>query len=126
MALSNKALHGFAKADLYDKHRPTYPSEALAILVATAQVEGVEGASIVDLAAGTGKFTELLAARPERFDVVAVEPHADMREQLARKSLENVTVIDGLSTAIPAESSSVDAVFAAQVGTRACSSRHGR
>jgi len=120
MALSNKALHGFAKADLYDKHRPTYPPEALAILLRAALVDGVEGARIVDLAAGTGKFTEGLAAREEHFDTLAIEPHDEMREQLVRKSLDNVTVMEGLSTAIPADSGSVDAVFAAQVRIRAC------
>jgi predicted RNA methylase len=128
MALSDKALHGFAKAELYDKHRPTYPPEALSILLGAALVDGVEGARVVDLAAGTGKFTEGLAARNERFAILAVEPHHGMREQLARKSLNNVTVVDGLSTAIPAESGSVDAVFAAQVRTRSCfaSSRRAR
>jgi ubiquinone/menaquinone biosynthesis C-methylase UbiE len=120
MALSSKARDGFAKAELYDQHRPTYPPEALQMLLVAAQVDGVEGATVIDLAAGTGKFTEGLAARKERFDIVAVEPHAGMREQLARKALENVTVKDGFSTAIPAESDSVDAVFAAQVRTHAC------
>jgi hypothetical protein len=67
------------------------------------------------LAAGTGKFTELLACRDERFSVLAVEPHDEMRQQLALKSLDNVAVANGLSTAMPAPDESVDAVFAAQV-----------
>lgn len=118
--LSDKAVHGFAKAALYDKHRPSYPPEALAILLDAAEVSGVAGASLVDLGAGTGKFTQVLAAREEQFNIVAVEPHPGMREQLAHKSLNNVTVSEGLSTAIPADSGSVDAVFAAQVRIRAC------
>ncbi|KAF2684923.1 methyltransferase domain-containing protein [Lentithecium fluviatile CBS 122367] len=112
--LSDKAVQGFAKAALYDKHRPSYPPEALAVLLDAAMVSGVEGARIVDLGAGTGKFTEALAAREEHFKIVAIEPHAEMREQLACKSLNNVAVKDGFSTAIPADHSSVDAVFAAQ------------
>lgn len=113
--LSSKAVSGFANAALYDEHRPSYPSDAVTILLDAAVVDGVDGARVVDLAAGTGKFTELLSARKERFSVLAVEPHAEMRAHLAAKAFDNVTVSDGLSTAIPAESETADAVFAAQV-----------
>ncbi|KAF2112373.1 methyltransferase [Lophiotrema nucula] len=112
--LSEKAVSGFANAELYDKHRPSYPPHAVGLLLEAACVSGVRGASVVDLAAGTGKLTELLASRGEHFQIVAVEPHDGMRNELARKELKNVTVLDGLSTAIPADSDSVDAVFAAQ------------
>lgn len=117
--LSDSAVGGFAKARLYDQHRPSYPPDAVAALLDAARVRAVRGASLVDLAAGTGKFTELLAARPERFNVVAVEPHPEMRAELVRKALHRVVVTDGLSTAIPAQSESADAVFAAQVRRRA-------
>lgn len=116
--LSEKAVSGFANAALYDAHRPSYPPEAVTKLVDVAAVSGLDGARIVDLAAGTGKFTELLAKRKEEFDILAVEPHDEMREQLARKGLKNVKVTDGLSTAIPAEDETMDAVFAAQVCAR--------
>ncbi|KAF2657355.1 S-adenosyl-L-methionine-dependent methyltransferase [Lophiostoma macrostomum CBS 122681] len=112
--LSEKAVSGFAKADLYEEHRPSYPQQAVAILLDAAAVNGYKGARLVDLAAGTGKFTELLAAREEQFSINAVEPHHEMRKQLEQKALNNVTVTDGLSTAIPEETESVDAVFAAQ------------
>ncbi|KAF2794036.1 methyltransferase domain-containing protein [Melanomma pulvis-pyrius CBS 109.77] len=112
--LSEKAKSGFAEAALYDAHRPSYPPDAVASLLVAAGVAGVVGASLIDLAAGTGKLTELLAARHEQFNIVAVEPHEGMREQLVRKTLEHVTATDGLSTSIPADSESVDAVFAAQ------------
>lgn len=114
-SLSEKAVSGFANAALYDEHRPSYPSEAVSALLRAASVDGVQGVRLVDLAAGTGKFTELLALRQEHFDILAVEPHQEMREQLIRKSLDNVTVTDGLSTAIPADNENVDAVYAAQV-----------
>lgn len=114
--LSEKAVDGFADAASYDAHRPSYPPDAVASLLAAARVSDVQGARLLDLAAGTGIFTELLAAREERFNIVAVEPHPGMRDQLARKELDNVTVTDGLSTAIPAENEGLDAVFAAQVG----------
>ncbi|PSN65577.1 methyltransferase [Corynespora cassiicola Philippines] len=112
--ISERAVTGFANASHYDEHRPSYPLDALVRLMDAAAVSSLSGARIVDLAAGTGKLTELLSARGEQFDIVAVEPHEGMREQLARKHLNNVTVKSGLSTAIPVEPESVDAVFAAQ------------
>ncbi|CAI6341467.1 unnamed protein product [Periconia digitata] len=112
--LSQKAVEGFAQAALYDQHRPSYPDEAVTALLEAAKLIGLDAASLVDLAAGTGKFTEALAARPERFRTLAVEPHAQMREQLARKNLDDVTVAEGYSTAIPAASETIDAVFVAQ------------
>lgn len=113
--LSDKAVSGFANAALYDEHRPSYPPHAVTTLLEAAAVSSHEGARLIDLAAGTGKFTELLAKREEKFRILAVEPHHGMREQLTRKGLQNVTAADGLSTAIPTEDESVDAVFAAQV-----------
>jgi len=112
--ISEKALNGFAEAALYDEHRPSYPQEAVAKLLVAAAVKDIEDAKVLDLAAGTGKLTELLAARDEQFNIIAVEPHSGMREQLERKRLRNVKVTDGLSTSIPAEDESIDAMFAAQ------------
>ena len=43
-------------------------------------VSGLHGTRIVDLAAGTGKLTEPLAARDEEFDILAAEPYARMRK----------------------------------------------
>ena len=43
-------------------------------------VSDMHGTRIVDLAAGTGKLTELLAARDEEFDILAVEPYARTRK----------------------------------------------
>lgn len=113
--LSDKAVTGFANAALYDEHRPSYPPQAVAKLLEASGVTGVKGAHVLDLAAGTGKFTELLAQSDEHFAIVAVEPHEQMREQLIRKALRNVIVTDGLSTSIPAQDDTFDAVFAAQV-----------
>lgn len=113
--LSDKAVTGFANAALYDEHRPSYPPLAVTKLLEAAALTGVKGAHVLDLAAGTGKFTELLAQSEEQFAIVAVEPHEQMRDQLVRKALNNVTVTDGLSTSIPAQDDTFDAVFAAQV-----------
>ena len=69
----------------------------------------------MDLAAGTGKFTELLVKRDEAYKVIAVEPHPDMRGVLEEKKLKGLQVLDGLSTSIPLPDGSADAIIAAQV-----------
>lgn len=77
-------------------------------------VSGLHGTRIVDLVAGTGKLTELFAARDEEFDILAAEPYARMRKELERKQLNKVIAQEGLSTMIPTENATVDAVIAAQ------------
>ncbi len=113
---SNQANEGFTDASSYDTHRPSYPLDVVDALLARLQVKGVRSARIVDLGAGTGKFTELLAARDEKYNVVAVEPHEEMRRVLNTKRLSTVDVMDGDASNMPVESHSVDAVVAAQVG----------
>ncbi|MCT1477062.1 class I SAM-dependent methyltransferase [Microbacterium sp. p3-SID336] len=89
----------------YDRFRPGFPRQA-----ADAVLPESVGA-VLDLGAGTGKFTELLIDRAAR--VIAVEPSAMMREVLRRK-LPEVDGAPGTAEDIPLESSSVDAVCVAQ------------
>ncbi|GAB7349518.1 hypothetical protein MBLNU459_g0223t2 [Dothideomycetes sp. NU459] len=112
--LHPSAQSGFSNAADYDKHRPSFPPESVDVLLDNLRVKEISGATVVDLAAGTGKYTELLAERPEQFNVVAIEPHADMRKVLEEKKLSTVDIKDGLSTSMPLEDESVDAVIAAQ------------
>ena len=56
-------------ADEYERTRPDYPPELLDLLPLDAS------ASVLDLGAGTGKLTRVLAARYA--EVVAVEPLFD-------------------------------------------------
>ncbi|KAK4671485.1 hypothetical protein QC764_606275 [Podospora pseudoanserina] len=63
----------------------------------------------------TGKLTEDLAAWSPKFRIIALEPHGQMRDFLAQKRLQNVTVMDGLAQHIPLPDESVDCVLAAQV-----------
>ena len=122
--INERALNGFKDATSYDQNRPSYPPEAVTNILEAAGVKGVEGARILDLAAGTGKFTELLAARRregegdgegEGLEVVAVEPVAKMRRELEAKRLAGVTARDGLATRMGGvEDGWADAVVAAQ------------
>ena len=74
-SIPSASTEGFQNASSYDMHRPTYPREAVTRLLKHLQIHGVKKARIVDLAAGTGKFTELLVARDEDFEILAIEPH---------------------------------------------------
>lgn len=113
--LPSGALSGFADGAAYDRHRPSYPPAAVASLLAHMRLAALPAARIVDVAAGTGKFTELLAARPERFRLAAVEPHAGMRAELARKRLAGVdVVVDGLAARLPLADAWADGVVCAQ------------
>ena len=115
-SLNPLAQTGFANAAAYDTHRPSFPAKSVDVLLDNVRIANQPGATVVDLAAGTGKFTELLAKRPEQYKITAIEPHPDMRKVLEGKNLSAVDVKDGLSTSIPFPNESVDAVIAAQVG----------
>lgn len=115
--ISTRAAAGFSNSAAYDTHRPTYAAAVVDELLTHLGVAKVPGARIVDLAAGTGKFTAALATRPEQFEVIAVEPHAEMRRVLAEKNFPNVTVLGGTAEEmVGVETGSVDAVVIAQVG----------
>ena len=84
-------------------------------------MSGQKNARIVDLGSGTGKFTVLLAARPEQFEVVAVEPHEGMREELVKKNLRSgIKVLEGDAGNILVEEGWGDALIAAQVKENFC------
>jgi SAM-dependent methyltransferase len=92
-------------ADEYERTRPSYPAELLERLPLDAD------AAVLDLGAGTGKLTRVLAQRYR--DVTAVEPLVNMRKMLERV-VPGVTVLPGSAERIPLDDGSVDAVFAAQ------------
>lgn len=94
---------------VYERGRPSYPADAVGWLV-----EGLgigPGRDVVDLAAGTGKFTRLLMASGAR--VTAVEPSAAMRREFAA-ALPDVPVVDGTAERLPLPDASADAVTVAQ------------
>ena len=111
-----QAQNGFAKGTAYDQYRAKYSPDAVDLLLEHLNINGQTGAKVLDLAAGTGKFTDALAARDERYEITAVEPLESMRKVLADKKLNAVTVKDGKADSIPLEEASVHAVICAQVG----------
>jgi SAM-dependent methyltransferase len=101
------AAQGFSRdAGSYERARPGYPDAALEWL--TERLGLGEGKTVVDLAAGTGKLTRLLARTGAR--VVAVEPIAEMRALIAPPA----EVVEGTAEAMPLEDASADAVTVAQ------------
>ena len=109
------AQEGFKDAAAYDTHRPNYPPEAVEIFLQNLGLAGQDEMNIVELASGGGKFTEVLAARPERYSIKAVEPHGPMREKLVEKDLPGVEVLNGKADKMPVESEWGDACIVAQV-----------
>ncbi|MCL2605188.1 MAG: class I SAM-dependent methyltransferase [Defluviitaleaceae bacterium] len=98
------------RAEAYANARPGYPKEAVEYIHSLAP----EGAVFADIGAGTGKFTELLA--PYGNKIFAVEPNADMREQLliSLAQFTNTVTLDGTAEATKIPDNSVDAIVCAQ------------
>lgn len=104
------AVEGFdASAAAYERGRPDFPADVVDTLARECGI--APGRTVLDLAAGTGKLTRMLV--PYGADLVAVEPLAGMRAQLADR-LPDVRLLDGTAEAIPLEDHSVDAVVVAQ------------
>jgi SAM-dependent methyltransferase len=114
--LHKGASEGFKNAGAYDTYRPSYPPDAVEAFLKQLGIVDWAHANVVEVAAGTGKFTEKLVDRHENFHVVAVEPHELMREKLSAKDLQDVKVVEGFAAKMPVEDEWGDACIAAQVG----------
>ena len=100
------AAAGFGSAaEVYERARPSYPPEAIDWLLMRTGVG--EGDTIVDLGAGTGKLTRLLAPAGAR--VVAIEPVPEMRALIGVGE-----VMDGTAEAIPLDDGAAALVTVAQ------------
>ncbi|HEY1722365.1 MAG TPA: methyltransferase domain-containing protein [Magnetospirillaceae bacterium] len=103
MALSTAAA-GFAKrVDEYVAGRPDYPPEVLAALPSAE--------TIVELGAGTGKFTRVLIGRAKR--VVAVEPLPEMAARIPQGGDTGIEVINAKAEAVPLPDGTADLVCCA-------------
>jgi SAM-dependent methyltransferase len=104
------AADGYASlASTYTRGRPDYPPEVAGWLRDHLGLEA--GKTVLDLGAGTGKFTSRLIDTGAQ--VIAVEPVSGMLEKLAT-SFPHVDARSGTADAIPLPDASVDAVVCAQ------------
>ena len=90
----------------YERGRPGYPDEAVDWLLGH-----LDARDVVDVGAGTGKFTASLVARS--LAVTAVEPDDAMRARLVA-TLPAVTAVAGTAESMPLPDASADLVTLAQ------------
>lgn len=102
---SQQARSFHRAAEEYERGRPGWPPEVLDLLPVAGN------ATVLDLGAGTGKLTRVLAGRYAR--VIALEPLDELRAILAERAPE-AEPLPGVAEAISLGDAEVDAVFAAQ------------
>ena len=108
-AIHVSAARGFEQAaDIYEKVRPSYPSDAIDRIQSLCNQPDV----IVDLGAGTGKFTRLLGSLCAR-EIIAVEPVAAMRGHLQTIPIIS-RIIEGTAEHIPLPDNTADMILCAQ------------
>ena len=119
--IHEKAALGFSSSvDAYERGRPGYSETALSfvrktILNAATEIDAPPPARkprVLDLAAGTGKFTSLIFD-PMSWDLSAVEPIDEMRSKLNSK-LPLVGSVSGTAEKIPFKDEHFDVVTVAQ------------
>ena len=109
--IHEKAAVGFqAGSAAYERGRPDYPSAAVDHMVNILELSA--GKTAIDLGAGTGKFTRMLAEATDA-QLIGVEPVEAMREKF-RCVLPLVELIDGSAESMPFNAASADAVVVAQ------------
>jgi SAM-dependent methyltransferase len=111
LSIHDAAARGFERGALdYEKGRPSYPSGVIDTLRSSCGLG--PSCDVVDVGAGTGKFTRLLeAAGPA--SVVAVEPVDGMRAELVAKS-PGVRAVSGMADATGLDDGCADLVTVAQ------------
>jgi SAM-dependent methyltransferase len=97
-----RGLHFGTVAEQYDRFRPEPPRDVEALF------GDLRESNVLEVAAGTGKWTRLLLNLGA--NVTVVEPDDDMRAVLVRRSPE-VRTLKGVAEALPVEDASLDAVL---------------
>lgn len=104
------AAQGFAATvDAYRRSRPSYPPEAVVWLVDALRI--VPGSTVVDVGAGTGMFSTLLAATGAA--VIAIEPLDSMRAVLVAE-MPGIKALAGTAEQMPLDDGAADSAVAAQ------------
>jgi SAM-dependent methyltransferase len=104
------ASKGYGRgAETYARGRPDYPPEALDWL--RNDLELGNGKRVLELGAGTGKFTRLLEATGA--SVIALDPVTEMIEQLVEQC-PSIAAMRGQAENLPLASGVCDAVLCAQ------------
>jgi SAM-dependent methyltransferase len=75
-------------AELYDRHRPTYPPALVDDLIGLARLDGSQ--AVLEVGAGTGKASRLFTDRG--IPVLAIEPSAEMAVVAGRNGGGNAAV----------------------------------
>jgi SAM-dependent methyltransferase len=97
------------EAVTYDRARPSYPPDCVAWFAEHLRI--APGRRVLDLAAGTGKFTRLL--EPLGADLLAAEPVVGMQAILHERS-PAVPVLSCTAEQLPFAAGSLDAIAVAQ------------
>lgn len=96
--------------DYYERARPGYPLAAVDLL--RRELGIFEGTTVVDLGAGTGKLTRLLADAAGGVRLVAIEPVEAMRRHLV-VAAPSAQVLAATAEAVPLADGSVDSLVVA-------------
>jgi len=94
----------------YDRGR-TLPDETLATWMVAARRHTGPAHRVLDLGAGTGRFTAALAAAFDA-EVVAIEPSKGMRDHAASKDLR---LVGGRAEALPLQDGTIDVAWLSNV-----------
>jgi SAM-dependent methyltransferase len=105
VSASEQARSFHRAAEECERGRPEWPAEVL------DQIPVGADATVLDLGAGTGKLTRVLARRYAK--VLALEPLDELRAILA-EHVPEAEPLPGMAEAIPLGDEEVDAAFAAQ------------
>lgn len=100
------------KAEVYEKYRPSYPSEYIEYLISEADLN--ENCMIADIGSGTGILSRQLLDKG--FTVIGVEPNDDMRT-LAEQTLKpdsHFISVDAVAEKTTLNDSSLDLITVAQ------------